>query len=163
SIEIQQGRLNRRHKNFSEQSEALSDSIAELKFALQELERQQSQKLAEARDNYVQKHWNASYLDIAFGRLLTYKQGVSAITKTFEDPTMPGEMDTVTFQNSTLEISKKGYGLWISGGMGIGNNTMISGMVRYGEKPSQLTGNIGDVFSAGANLRYGSRRYNFFI
>lgn len=163
SIEIQQSRLNRRNKNFGEQSQAFSDSIAELKFALQELERQQSQKLADARDNYVQKHWNSSYLDLAFGRLLTYKQGVSAITKTFEDPTMPGQMDTVTFENSTLEISKKGYGLWISGGIGIGNHAMISGMARYGEKPSQLTGNIGEVFSVGANLRYGSRRHNFFI
>lgn len=161
--EMQQIRLSRRDQNFEEQQQALSDSIAQLEIAIRELEHQQSRKLADARDNYIRKHWNSSFLDLAFGRLLTYKQGVSNIVQTFENPTVPGQVDTVTFSNNTLQISKKGYAVWLSGGLGLGRNGMVSGMVRFGEKPSAITGTIGELFSAGANLRYGTQRYNFFV
>lgn len=162
-LEMQQIRLSQRDSNFEEQNNTLLDSIAELEFAIQEVERNQSRKLADARDNYIRKHWNSGYVDVAFGRLLTYKQSVSTIVQTFESPTIPGQIDTATFNNNTLEISKKGYAVWMSGGVGLGRNGMLSGMVRFGEKPSALTGTVGRMFSVGANLRYGAQRYNFFI
>jgi hypothetical protein len=163
ALEVKQIRLNRRDPSFEEQYSALSDSIAQLEFGIQDLERAQSQKLSEVRENYIQKHWNSSFLDVAFGRLSVYKQTQKTIIKTFEDPNIPGQIDTTSFNNNTLEISKQGYGVWMTGGLGIGRNAMISGMVRYAQKPSRLTGTIGQVISMGANIRYGTRRYNFFI
>ncbi|MCB9297293.1 MAG: hypothetical protein H6559_29830 [Lewinellaceae bacterium] len=162
-LEMQQIRLSRRDENYSQRYEMLADSIMELEFDISELEREQSQKLTEVRDNYIQEHWNSSYLDIAFGRLLTYEQTTSVITKTIESLAVPGEMDTVSFNNNTLKVTNTGFGIWASGGIGLGDHALLSGMARYGKKPSKLTGTIGQVFSTGASLRYGARRYNFFI
>lgn len=162
-LEMEQIRLNRRDANYDESLQALNDSITRVEFDIQELERAQSRKLAEARDQYIQKHWNSSYLDIAFGRLLTYASVQDTLFESVESPGLPGEFDTVSLSNNTLRLSKQGYGVWLSGGVGIGASAMISGMVRYGKKPSRLTGAIGQAYSAGINLRYGNRRYNFFI
>jgi hypothetical protein len=134
-----------------------------LNFDIQDVERAQSQRLAEARENYIQKHWNSSFLDVAFGRLLVYKQTQRTIIKTIDNPSNPDLQDTLKFDNNTLEISKQGYGVWLTGGLGIGRNGMISGMVRYAQKPSRLTATIGEVLSFGTNIRYGSRKHNFFI
>lgn len=159
-----QARLNRRMKNYEEQRNALADSITEIKFEIRSLDREQSQKLAETREQYLEKNWNASYLDIAFGQLHTYEQTQTTRLKTFESPTVPGQVDTVAFitQNS-LKLDQQGYAAWLSGGWGLGRHILIAGMLRYGKKPSSLTDTIGQQLSFGANLRYGNHRYNFFI
>lgn len=162
-LEMQQIRLNRRDGNYDEQLEALNDSITQVEFDIQELDRAQSQKLAEVRDKYIQKHWNSSYLDVAFGRLFTYAGVQDTLFQSIDSPDVPGETDTVSLSNNTLRLSKQGYGVWLTGGVGIGSSGLISGMIRYGKKPSRLTSTIGNAYSAGINLRYGNRRYNFFI
>lgn len=163
ALEMEQIRLKKSSPDYEGQYALLADSIRELEDAIQEVERAQSERLAEIRENYIQKHWNSSYLDIAFGRLLVYSQTQNTVIKTVESPTMPGVLDTFSFQNNTLEITKQGYGVWLSGGLGIGRNGMVSAMARYARKPSRLTPTIGQVVSLGANLRYGSRKHNFFI
>jgi hypothetical protein len=95
---------------------------------------------------------------------LTYKQTQATVIKTFESPTIPGQVDTVSFTTqNTLKFDKQGYGVWLSGGLGFGRHVMVSGMLRYGKKPSVLTDTIGQQMSFGVNLRYGSHRYNFFV
>lgn len=163
TLEMEQIRLSRRDGNYDERHQALGDSILQVEFDIQELERAQSQKLAEARDQYIQKHWNSSFLDIAFGRLMTYASVQDTLFESVESPDVPGETDTVALGNNTLRLTKQGYGVWLSGGVGIGANAMIAGMLRYGKKPSRLTGTIGNAYSAGLNLRFGNRRYNFFL
>lgn len=163
ALEMEQIRLSRRDEDYGRRYEALADSITEMEFGISELEREQSKKLAEVRENYIQEHWNSSYLDVAFGRLLTYEQSTTVIIKTFESLSVPGEMDTVAFKENTLKVANSGFGIWLSGGVGLGDQVLLSGMIRYGKKPSKLTGTVGQVFSTGVNLRYGGRRHNFFI
>ena len=163
SFEVAQIRLSKRDKNYDEQYAAIADSILQVEFDIQDVERAQSQRLAEVREGYIQKHWNSAYLDVAFGRLVVYKQVQNTILKTIDNPSVPGLQDTLSFNNNTLEITKQGYGVWLTGGLGIGRNGMISGMVRYAQKPSRLTPTIGEIISVGANIRYGSRKHNFFI
>lgn len=156
--------LNQRAKNYGQRRDALTDSIAEMRFEMRKLDREQSQKLSDVREQYLERHWNASYLDIAFGRLLTYEQTQSIIHKTFESLTVPGLVDTVSFvTQSVLRLDKQGYGAWLSGGLGLGSHAIVSGMLRYAKKPSSLVDTVGRQISIGANIRYGSHRYNFFI
>ena len=104
-----------------------------------------------------------------FGKLqvvggLRYEQTKTVIAKTYESPTTPGQVDTVSFvtQNS-LKFNRQGYGIWLSGGIGLGRHVMLSGMLRYAKKPSLLTDTIGQQLSFGTNFRYGNHRYNFFV
>lgn len=160
----QRHRLNKRDKDFREQYANLSDTIETTLYNIRQAEREQSQRLVEAREQYVSQHWNASYLDLAFGRLLRYEQVKTVIAKTYESPTVPGQVDTVSFvtQNS-LKFDRQGYGIWLSGGVGLGHHVMLSGMLRYAKKASTLVDTIGQQMSMGANFRYGSHRYNFFV
>lgn len=162
-LEMEQIRLSRRDSAYEERHRALGDSIIQVEFDIQELEREQSRKLAEAREQYIQKHWNSSFVDISFGRLLTYASVTDTIFQVVERAELPGTIDTVALGNNTLQLAKQGYGVWLSAGVGIGQNAMISGMIRYGKKPSRITGTIGQTYSAGLNLRFGNRRHNFFI
>lgn len=163
ALEMAQIRLSRRDAHYDQAHQALSDSILQVELAIQELERAQTATLADVRDQYIQQHWNSSYLDLAFGRLLTYASVQDTVFALVENPVTPGQTDTVPLGNNTLRLAKQGYGVWMSGGLGLGANSLISGMVRYGKKPSRLTGTVGDTWSAGINLRYGTRRYNFFV
>ena len=160
----QRHRLNKRDKDYKQQYEGLSDTIETTLYNIRQAEREQGQRLVEAREQYVSEHWNASYLDFAFGRLLRYEQIKTVIAKTYESPTVPGQVDTVSFvtQNS-LKLDQQGYGAWLSGGIGLGRHVMLSGMLRYAKKPSVLADTIGQQLSFGTNFRYGSHRYNFFI
>jgi hypothetical protein len=161
-LEKSQIRLDRRKKDYDLRFNAFEDTIMAAQFDIQEMERKQSQKLAEARENYIQKNWNSSYVDVAFGRLQTYKTVEKTISKLVTDPAT-GRDTTLLFGNNTLELNGQGYGIWLSGGIGIGQNVLLSAMGRYGKKPSETSGNLTNVMSVGANLRYGTRRYNFFI
>ncbi len=160
----QRHRLNKRDKDFKYQYAALSDTIETSLYNIRQAEREQSQQLVEAREQYVSQHWNASFLDLAFGRLLSYAQVKTVIAKTYESATVPGQVDTVSFvtQNS-LKLDKQGYGVWVSGGVGLGRHVMLSGMLRYAKKASPLVDTIGQQMSVGANFRYGNHRYNFFV
>ncbi len=163
ALEMDQIRLNRREAGYDQAYQTLNDSILQVELAIQDLEREQSAALSDVREAYIQEHWNSSYLDVAFGRLLTYASVQDTVFAFVENPVMPGQTDTVALGNNTLQLAKQGYGVWMSGGLGLGANSLISGMVRYGKKPSRLTGTVGDTWSAGVNLRYGTRRYNFFV
>lgn len=163
TLEMQQIRLSRRDSAYETRLQALHDSIAQVDLDILDLERAQTQKLAEARERYIQKHWNSGFLDLAFGRLHTYANVQDTLFEIFQQPGTPELLDTAALPNNTLVLSKQGYAVWLSGGIGIGSSGLVSGMVRYGKKPSRLTGTIGEVLSVGLNLRYGTRRYNFFI
>jgi len=161
-LEKEQIMLDRRSKDYDRQMDALDDSIANIQFTIRERERQQSQRLAEAREKYIQEHWNASFLDVAFGRLQTYTQTDKPFSQVVSDP-VTGRDTTLSFSNKSLELQSQGYGVWVSGGIGLGHDMQLSGMARYGKRPSDLTGELTTLASMGFNLRYGTRRYNFFV
>jgi hypothetical protein len=70
---------------------------------------------------------------------------------------------TIAIEQNTLDLSAQGYGVWLSGGVGVGRNVLLSGMARYGRKPTLVNDNISETISGGFNIRYGTRRYNFFL
>jgi len=110
-------------------------AIRELKATKRDVVRNKRGDLEFLRQNYIQENWNASMLDLAFGKIYTF------------------DRDLV----DSLGINNQGYGLWINGGLKSGRNGYISGIVklsRYGET---------DVFQAGLSLRYGNPKYNFYL
>jgi hypothetical protein len=110
---------------------------------------------------WVAENWNAASLDIAMGRIYTYQT----------DST--GSLLRLRLNRNT------GWGIWLNGGFGIGKKLFLSGLLRstwYQEELNFILHNTGNgqdlpqsavadnnLYSAGANLRYGGAIYNFFI
>ena len=156
--------LDKRNKDYKAQLAAIHDSIDITLEAIQAVGQEQSEQLLQAREQYITKHWNSAYLDLAIGRLYTYIQSQKVVSRVLESKDKPGETDTVSFVAShSLKTRNEGFGVWLSGGLGIRDWGMVAGMVRFGRKPSLLTDTIGTQLSLGLNFRYGTRRYNFFM
>ncbi len=156
--------LDKRLSDYKAKLAAINDSIDITLEAIQAIGHKQSDQLLQAREKYIAKHWNSAYLDLAIGRLYTYIQSQKVVSRVLESKDKPGQTDTVSFVAShSLKTRNEGFGVWLSGGLGIRDWGMIAGMVRFGRKPSLLTDTIGTQLSLGLNFRYGTRRYNFFV
>jgi hypothetical protein len=110
---------------------------------------------------FVSENWNASSLDIAFGRVYTYKTDSA------------GTLKSLRLNRNT------GSGAWLNANLGIGKKFLLSGLFRaswYEEELDFLMHNdsTNDVvsekaiakntlFTAGLNLRYGGSIYTFFV
>lgn len=117
-------------------------------------------QLKQKQDEYKAKHWNASYVDIAWGRAFSF------------NPKLSDNIDS-------LRLTNTGNAVWINASVGLGRRWLISGMVRTINKQgflrSTITDSISSVpvmstsqqnlfdFASGLNIRYGSVRYSFFI
>lgn len=154
--------LRKMSPDFDQRFMELEDSILQMQMAIKEVEMSQSQRLAEVREDYIRKHWNSSYLDVAYGRLATFKMLNKEFSRTIENPST-GLDTTINFTSNSLELSSEGWSGWVSGGVKAGKNGLVSGMARYGVKPSTILGATSNTLSFGLNLRYGSNRFNFFI
>lgn len=109
---------------------------------------------------YVAEHWNASSLDVAFGRVYAY------------------QTDSIGSLKSLRLNRKTGVAGWINGSLGIGKKILVSGLLRsswYSEQLNfQLQNNAsGEItsaeavadntlISAGVNIRYGGPLFTFF-
>lgn len=160
--EVKQLKLNKAKQDYQDKFALIEDSIALVQERIGDLERQQSERLAHARDEYVQRNWNCSYVDIAFGQLYNYKQEVKSVNQTIKSP-VTGLDSVISFAKKNLTLQGQGYGVWVSGGVGILKNGMISGMMQYGVRPMSFGGLPATSFSTGVNLRYGNRKYNMFV
>ncbi len=119
--------------------------IDKLESELVKLKTQQKDRNLEIKAQYQRAFWNASCLDIAFGKRYNYN------TETLD----------------SLRLQDSGMGGWINGGVRAGRNGFISTQVQYVEQAilnanNRVTG-IRSTLSAGLNFRYGSPRYNFFL
>jgi hypothetical protein len=117
-------------------------------------------QLKQRQDEYRAKYWNASYVDIAWGRAFSF------------NPKLADRIDSLSLDNT-------GNAVWINASFGIGRRWLISGMFRTINKQGLLrasaldsltgspviTTNKKDLFdfATGLNIRYGSVRYSFFI
>jgi hypothetical protein len=109
---------------------------------------------------FVSEHWNASSLDVAFGRIYSYKTD-----------------STGTFKSLRLNRNTA-YAGWINGSVGIGKKLLLSGLFRsswYEEELNFLLRNTGTgvevnqlavadntLLTMGINLRYGGPYFTFF-
>ena len=109
---------------------------------------------------FVAENWNASSLDISFGKVFSYKTDSA------------GTLKSLRLNRST------GLGGWINGSVGIGKKFLLSGLCRTSWYEEELEFLVRDsantevslkavadntLVTAGINLRYGGSIYTFFI
>ncbi len=110
---------------------------------------------------YVDENWNASSLDVAFGKIYTYQTDSA------------GTLTSLRLNRNT------GWGAWVNGSLGIGKKILMSGLFRTtwyqeqldflvqdnstGEQTTQQAIAQNTLYSVGLNLRYGGAIYNFFV
>ena len=87
------------------------------------------------RGIFMRRFWNSTSLDLAFGKTFLY-QG-----------------DRI----DSLQLKQQGFGVWLTGGFGLGDSWFVSGMIKnvmFNEKEFS--------FFRGINIRYGNVKFNFF-
>ncbi|MBL7922919.1 MAG: hypothetical protein JNL88_01840 [Bacteroidia bacterium] len=92
-------------------------------------------RIKELREMYLKSYWNTSCIDLAFGQSFSY----------------------INESLDSLKMAKRGYGAWLTGGLGVGRSMFISGLVRYLRISEFEEGQ-----QVGINFRYGSNRFRFF-
>lgn len=91
-------------------------------------------EVADEAYDFSAEHWNMDMVDVAFGRVFKYNNGA---------------LDSLKFDSA-------GFGLWINAAKGIGENGLLTGLIRYNRV------GINSDLMLGASFRYGSRKFNFF-
>lgn len=110
---------------------------------------------------FVSENWNASSLDVAIGKVYSYKTDSA------------GALKGLRLNRNT------GFSSWLNGSVGLGRRFLLSGLVRtswYEEELEFLIRNTSTLdeftqtavaqntlFTLGMNLRYGGPLYTFFI
>jgi hypothetical protein len=110
---------------------------------------------------FVAENWNASSLDISFGKVYTYKTDSA------------GSLKSLRLNRNT------GWGGWLNANVGIGKKFLLSGLFRSswyeeeldflirnnntGEELEQKAVADNTLLTMGMNLRYGGSLYTFFV
>lgn len=110
---------------------------------------------------FVSEHWNASSLNVAVGKVYTYKTDSA------------GSLKSLRLNRNT------GFGAWLNGGVGLGKKFLLSGLFRTSWYEEELNFLVRDIntdeqtpqtaigqntlFTSGLNLRYGGAIYTFFV
>ncbi|MBL7725868.1 MAG: hypothetical protein JNK27_17145 [Chitinophagaceae bacterium] len=129
-----------------------------------QLNSQNSKRMGEINERakiFVNEYWNASSLDVAFGRMHTFKSDSSG-----------------TFGMKRSNRSS-GWGAWLNGNVGIGKQFLLTGLLRSfwyneqvdfiikdnttGDETADKTIARNNLYSMGLNLRYGGAIYTFFV
>lgn len=140
---------------------ALRSQLVSLEEQLNTLHSRRNREMNERAAVFVKEHWNASSLDVAFGRVYSYQT----------DST--GSLKSLRLNRST------GYSGWLNGSAGLGKRWLLSGLFRsswYEEELNFMVKNLATgeeeprkavasntLLSMGANLRYGGALYTFFV
>lgn len=139
---------------------ALRTQISSVEEQLNTLHTRRNQEINERAAVFVKEHWNASSLDVAFGRVYAYQTDSA------------GALHTLRLNRNT------GYAGWLNGSIGLGKRLLLSGLFRTsfyeeeldfqlrnlstGEEQTQKAVAANTLFSMGVNLRYGGSVYTFF-
>lgn len=150
----------RKSMSISPKRDSLDTEILKKESELFQFRRTYREQLKHKQDEYKARHWNASYVDVAWGRAFSF------------NPKLTEKVDSLLLKNT-------GNGLWVNASVGLGKRWLISSMFRTIKKEGLLrTTNIDSLtgipllttqkknlldFSTGLNIRYGSVRYSFFI
>lgn len=91
---------------------------------------------------YINKNWNASMVDIAFGKIYAYQN------------------DSL----KNLKLQGAGTAFWLNGCLGIGKKILLSGILKYTmiADKNDVEDPMKSLFSYGFNFRFGSSKFNFF-
>jgi hypothetical protein len=140
------------------------DIRSQIKSTEEQLTTNNSRRNAEINSRakiFVDEHWNSSSLDVAFGRVYSYKTDSA------------GSLKSLRLNRNT------GWGGWLNGSLGIGKRFLLSGLFRVNwyqeeleflirnrstqEESSQKAIADNNLYSTGINLRYGGALYTFFV
>ncbi len=140
---------------------SLRNEITSLEEQINSINSRRREEINQRAGIFISENWNAASLDIAFGRIYTYK--------TDEE----GSFKSLRLDRNT------GWGAWVNGTLPLGKKWLIAGLLRttwYEEELSFLlqdpitleeteTTAIANnrIYSIGLNLRYGGPVYSFFI
>lgn len=135
-------------------------NIQETEEELFSIGKRRDEEINERATIFVQENWNASWLDVAFGKVNTYASDSA------------GCLVKLRLNRNTA------WGFWLNGGMGIGRHILASALIRtsvYEEQVDFLLRDIAteeetpqqavadnQLWSLGFNLRYGGSLYSFF-
>ena len=100
---------------------------------IRDVQRAQKERLMDVQQSFMQEHWNASYVDIAFGKVHTYNNDFDS-----------------------LNIKGAGYGFWLNGSKGLGQQSLLTGILKV-KKVGQNTN-----FMLGTGYRFGGYRFSFY-
>lgn len=114
---------------------AIKREIRQINNAKKEIVRSKRTDLEYLRQDYIATNWNATMLDVAFGRIYTFDKDL---------------IDSVG-------ITNQGHGVWLNGGIKSGKHGFLSGIIKFSRY-----GDV-DAVQAGLSLRYGNPKYNFFF
>lgn len=147
-------------KNILEKPELRS----QIRAVEEQLNSQNSRRMGEINSRakiFVEENWNASSLDIAFGRVYSYKTDSS------------GSLKSLRLNRNT------GYGGWLNGSLGLGKRFLLSCLFRSswykeeleflikemttGDETSQKAVAQNTLLTMGMNMRYGGSIYTFFV
>lgn len=137
---------------------------SQIKSLEDQLNSQNSKRMIEINQRakiFVDENWNASSVDVAFGRVHTFKS------------------DSAGTFGMKRQNRNTGWGAWINGNIGIGRKFLLTGLLRTfqyddqvdfiikdnttGEETAQKIAAKNSLYSMGLNLRYGGSIYTFFI
>ena len=127
---------------------------------LQSIHKRRNEEINERAKIFVQENWNASWLDIAAGKVNTYATDSA------------GSLLKLRLNRNTA------WGWWLNGGFGVGKRGLISALVRTSVYEEQVDFLMQDkttaeeiqqqavadntLWSVGMNFRYGGPLYTFF-
>ena len=129
-----------RQTETDEEKQAIKDEIESNESQMDQLDVRQKNNNMSIASTFAKRNWNASFLDVAYGKMYTYSN------------------DTL----SKLDLKGSGYALWVNGSYGIGKKILLSGVVRMSVIDNPATSENSMLFSSGVNFRYGSPKFNFF-
>jgi hypothetical protein len=138
----------------------LRSQVTDLQTELLSIPAKRQEELQRRSLVFIQEHWNASSVDVSFGKIYSY------ITDS------AGSLKSLRLNRNT------GLGGWINGNIGIGKRLLLSGMFRTTFYDELLEFTLSDastgeeipgsaiasnqLFAMGMNLRYGGYLFTFF-
>lgn len=138
-------KLNELKSNLKKQSDkskrdSIQAIIEEVDFEGDLLDMEQKRNNLEIATAFAKKNWNASFIDVAFGRIYSYTN------------------DTL----SKLNLNGSGIAGWANMSLGIGSKILITSLFKTVIITDDLIGDHTNIISGGINFRYGSPKFNFF-
>ena len=124
----------------SDQKDSLKLVLDQVRTQADMLDLEQKRANLEIASSYTKKFWNSSFVDVAFGRVYSYRN------------------DTLL----KLDLKGTGFAAWINASIGIGKKMLITSLVRTVMLKDDLNGQHSSLWSGGLNFRYGSPKFNFF-
>ncbi|MBK8244847.1 MAG: hypothetical protein IPK88_15590 [Saprospiraceae bacterium] len=123
-----------------EKRDSIKALIEEVDFESDLLDIEQKRNNLDIASAFAKKNWNASFIDVAFGRIYSYTN------------------DTL----SKLNLKGRGIAGWANFSIGIGPKILLTSLIKAVMISDDFTGFNTNILSAGINFRYGSPKFNFF-